>query len=138
MSLTLIPSRKERPARKHRAKDRLAVREQELDELQRRLDDADALIMRQAARLGDLETGNEQLQGRLQETQDALINVGKDRDALERYVRDLEKQLADAERRLNIRTWAEAAAAKTQEMPVVIEVVPLHRAPFATVDPGRI
>ncbi|MEU9444606.1 hypothetical protein AB0D42_27745 [Streptomyces sp. NPDC048304] len=135
MSLTL--TRTNRTARKHRAIDRLALREQELAELQRRLNDADALIERQAIRLCELESDKTELAGRLQQTQDALINIGKDRDALERYVRDLENQLADAERRLDVRTWAEAAAAKTVEMPIV-EVVPLHAAPFATTNPGRV
>ncbi|QTD97030.1 hypothetical protein [Streptomyces cyanogenus] len=133
MSLTLIPGRTNRPARKHRAIDRLAQREQELAELQRRLADADALILRQATRLSELETANEQLADRLQQTRDALINVGRDRDALERYVGELEGQVADRDRRLDIRTWAHAAVTRTQEMPVV-EVVPLHRAPFAVVD----
>lgn len=134
MSLTL--TRKERPARKHRAIDRLALREQELAELHQRLDDADALILRQAIRLGELETHNEQLAGRLQQTQDALINIGKDRDALERYARDLENQVTDRDRRLEVRNWAEAVVTETQPVPVITRVVPLHEAPFATVDPA--
>ncbi|GAA3113517.1 hypothetical protein [Streptomyces echinatus] len=132
MSLTL-PGRSARPARKHRAIDRLAQREQELAELQQRLDDADALIMRQAVQLGELQTENERLTERLQETQDALINIGRDRDALERYVHDLEGQVADRDRRLDVRTWAHAAVAKTQEMAVVVPV-PLHQSPMA--EPG--
>lgn len=134
MSLTL--TRKERPARKHRAIDRLAQREQELAELRQRLDDADALILRQAIRLGELETNNEQLANRLQQTQDALINIGKDRDALERYARDLENQVTDRDRRLEVRNWAEAVVTETQPVPVITRVVPLHEAPFATVDPA--
>lgn len=134
MSLTL--TRKERPVRKHRAIDRLALREQELAELQQRLDDADALILRQAIRLTEAETDNEQLANRLQQTQDALINVGKDRDVLERYVRDLENQVTDRDRRLEVRTWAEAVVTETQPVPVITRVVPLHEAPFATVDPA--
>ena len=130
MSLTL--NRPHRPARKHRAIDRLAQREQELAELRQRLDDADQLILRQAIRLGELEAANEQLAERLQQTEDALLNVGRDRDALERYVRELEGQVADRDRRLDVRTWAEAAVAKTQEMAVITRVMPLHEAPFAT------
>ena len=85
----------------------------------------------------ELEAEVEQLTAERDKERSARIAIGKDRDALERYVRDLEGQLADVERRLAVRTWAEAAAAKTQEMPV-IEVVPLGRAPFATTEPGRI
>jgi chromosome segregation ATPase len=135
VSLTLI-TRKDRPVRKHRAIDRLAQREQELAELQQRLDDADALILRQAIRLGELEAENDQAAARLQRTEDALINVGKDRDALERYVRDLENQVTDRDRRLELRTWADAVATKTQEMPVITRVMPRHKAPFATADPA--
>ena len=131
MSLILI-----RTARKHRAIDRLAQREQELAELRQRLADADALIMRQAVRLGELEAGIELLAARLQHSQDALINVGRDRDALERYVHELEGQVADRDRRLDVRTWAHAAVAKTQEMPAITRVIPLHEAPFATADPA--
>ena len=134
MSLTL-PGRRERPARKHRAIDRLAQQERELAELQQRLDDADALILRQAVQLTDLQADNEQLTNRLQQTQDALINVGRDRDALERYTRELEGQVADRDRRLDIRAWAHAAIERTQEM-AVITPVPLHQAPFATADPA--
>ncbi|MEU3826510.1 hypothetical protein AB0F36_14495 [Streptomyces sp. NPDC029080] len=136
MSLTL-PGRRERPARKHRAIDRLAAAEQELAELRSQLADADALIMRQAIRCGELETGNGELAERLQTTQDALINVGRDRDALERHLGELEKQIADRDRRLDVQALAEAAATETQPIPVITPV-PLHRAPFATVDPGRV
>jgi len=129
VSLTI--TRKERPARKHRAIDRLAQREQELAELQQRLNDADALIMRQVIRLGELETDNEELTERLQRTQDALINIGRDRDALERYARDLENQVTDRDRRLEVRTWAETVVTKTQPVPVITAVVPLHQSPMA-------
>jgi DNA repair exonuclease SbcCD ATPase subunit len=130
VSLTLIPGR--RGTGRRRAIDRLTEQKRELAELQQRLDDADALILRQATQLAEREAESGQLAARLRETEDALINVGKDRDVLERYVRDLESQLADAERRLDVRTWAEAAATKTQPIPVITRVLPLHEAPFAT------
>lgn len=136
MSLTLIHSRKDRPVRKHRAIDRVAEQECELADLRARLNDADELIQRQAIRLAELETGNEELVERLQEMQDALINVGRDRDALERYVRDLENQVTDRDRRLELRTWADTVATKTQEIPVITRVMSLHKAPFATADPA--
>ena len=137
MSLTLVHSRRERPVRKHRALDRIAVLEQELRELRAKLAGADDFFMIQEQYVRDLETENRELKEQLAGKQDALTAIGKDRDALERIVRDLEGQLADAERRLDIRTWAEAAAAKTQELSI-IQVVPLHDAPFATTSPGRV
>ena len=53
-------------------------------------------------------------------------------------VRDLEARLADMERRLDVGVLAEAAAATTQEIPVITAVMPLHEAPFATTNPGRL
>jgi hypothetical protein len=53
-------------------------------------------------------------------------------------VRGLEKQIAEFERRLEIRTFAEAAAAQTQPIQVITPVLPLHQAPFATTNPGRV
>jgi hypothetical protein len=53
-------------------------------------------------------------------------------------VRGLEDQIAELERRLDIRTFAEAAAAQTQPIQVITPVLPLHQAPFATTNPGRV
>jgi hypothetical protein len=53
-------------------------------------------------------------------------------------VRGLEDQIADLERRLDIRTLAEAAAAQTQPITVITPVLPLYAAPFATTNPGRV
>lgn len=86
----------------------------------------------------ELETEVEQLQGQVAEERSARIAVGKDRDALERYVHDLEKQLTESRERLEVRSWAEHVIAETQPIPVVTRVLPLHEAPFATVDPGRV
>ncbi|MFD5798787.1 hypothetical protein ACFWIO_35690 [Streptomyces diastatochromogenes] len=133
----------------HRADDRIAELTATYEKQLADLREENVLLHEQRAAADDwfmlldqhrkeLEVEVERLKGQLAEEREACIAVGKDRDALDRYVHDLEKQLADVERRLDIRTWAEAAAAKTQEMPVITAVMPLSQAPFATVDPGRI
>lgn len=59
-------------------------------------------------------------------------------------VAGLEQQIADLEHRLNIACQATAAADQTQEIdPEVVaricgRPIPLHQAPFATVDPGSV
>ena len=57
-------------------------------------------------------------------------------------VRGLENQIADLERRLDVRVLAESVVTKTQELSLEEIrkhcVIPLHEAPFATTDPGRI
>jgi hypothetical protein len=53
-------------------------------------------------------------------------------------VRGLEQQLAELERRLSVGVLAEAAATRTQEIPIITPVMPLHQAPFAATDPGRV
>ena len=59
-------------------------------------------------------------------------------------VTGLERQLADLEHRLGIACRATAAADQTQEIdPEAVKrmlgrPVPLHQAPFATTDPGRV
>jgi chromosome segregation ATPase len=140
--------RREKPQRKHRADDRIAeltatyehklagLREENVL-LHKRLSGADDFFMIQEEYVKSLETEIRQLKDENRSEREARTAIEKDRDALERYIRDLEGQLADAERRLDVRTWAEAAAAKTQEMPA-IQVMPLSQAPFATTDPARI
>lgn len=59
-------------------------------------------------------------------------------------VAGLEQRVADLEHRLDIACQANAAADETQEInPEVVKrlcitPVPLHQAPFATTDPGRV
>lgn len=99
---------------------------------------ADDYFMQLDQHRKELEDEVEQLKAQRAADRAALAAIQKDRDALERWVKDLEGQLADAERRLDVRTWAEAAAAKTQEIPIITAVVPLNQAPLATADPGRV
>jgi hypothetical protein len=57
-------------------------------------------------------------------------------------VEGLEAQIAELERRLAVGVLAESVVAKTQELSVEEIrkhcVMPLHQAPFATVNPGRV
>ncbi|WP_409469127.1 hypothetical protein [Streptomyces sp. HC307] len=55
----------------------------------------------------------------------------------ERQIRDLKRQLADTQRRLDIGVKANAAADQTQPIPVITPV-PLHQAPMAVTDPGHV
>jgi phage host-nuclease inhibitor protein Gam len=59
-------------------------------------------------------------------------------------VAELRREIADLRRRLAIACQATAAADQTQEIPaevvrrITAAPVPLHQAPFATTDPGRL
>jgi hypothetical protein len=55
----------------------------------------------------------------------------------ERQIRDLKRQLADVQRRLDIGVKANAAADQTQPIPVITPVH-LSQAPFATTDPAHV
>jgi chromosome segregation ATPase len=136
VSLHII-GRREKTKRKHRAVDCVEALRAENAKLLDWQQAADEFFLNQDAYTTELETKVGQLEQQLDDERTARTLIEKDRDALERHIRSLEGQLADAERRLDVRTWAEAAVAKTQEMPA-ITVMPLHRAPFATTDPGRI
>ena len=136
MSLTLIHTRTDRPARKHRAIDRLATCERELAELQQRLDSADELVARQYLRLAEMEGEKGELRQQLAQEREARAGIEKDRDAQERWIQLLQEQLAEVKRRLEVRSQAEAAVTLTQPMPAITRVIPLHEAPFATADPA--
>ena len=105
--------RASRPARKHRAPD-------EVDRLRFLLFGANLCIRGLRLQLDDQASEHAEVVARI----DA-------RNA--ETVRGLEQQIADLKHRLDIRTWAEAAAERTQEMAVIVPV-PLHQAPFATAD----
>lgn len=53
-------------------------------------------------------------------------------------VRGLEQQIAEMQRKLDVACKAETAVAITQPIPVITPVMPLHEAPFATTNPGRV
>ena len=52
-------------------------------------------------------------------------------------VRGLEGQIADLERRLDVRVLAESVVTRTQEIPVITPVMPLHQSPQARTAPSR-
>lgn len=120
---------------RRRAVDKVAELRDENVQLLTLLARADDYFMTLDQHRKELEEEVEELKAQRREERVARVAVEKDRDALERYVRELEGQVADAERRLDVRTWAEAAAAKTQEIPIITRVLPLHEAPFATAGP---
>ncbi|MFI1485681.1 hypothetical protein [Streptomyces sp. NPDC020747] len=124
MTLTdLMPRRfsflweREQPVRKHRAVD-------EVDRLKRHLHGAQLLINGLHLQLDDQDHEHEQIIARIDERYTATI-------------RELEDRIAELENRLNVGVLAEAAAAQTQEIPIVPIPVALHQAPFATTNPGR-
>ena len=122
---------------RRRAADKVVELRAENVKLLTQMAAADDYFMLLDQRLTELEAENGELKEQLAKERETRIGIERDRDAQEKWIQLLQNQLADAERRLEVRKWAEAAAAKTVEMPIV-EVVPLHAAPFATVDPGRV
>jgi hypothetical protein len=96
----LLPARlarRDRPA-KHRAADEVA-------RLRHMLAGAEILIKGLRLQLNEQDTVHEEVVQRID-------------DRYTETIRGLEQQIADLERRLDIRTFAEAAAARTQELDV--------------------
>lgn len=120
-----------------RADDRIA----ELKELVDQLREENVALLNRQATADDFFMIQDQyatdLEAELAEEKRAHANTRADLQARNRWVADLEGRLADAERRLDIRKLAEAAAEKTQPIPVVTPVVPLHQSPQAVTDPAR-
>lgn len=153
MTLTdLLPARlgrRERPLRKHRAPDeierlqrKVAGAELLIKGLHVQLDDKDraheATAARQAELIATLEDDVRRLTAQVADEQGARAVAEADVEARDRWVADLEQQVAGLERRWDIGVLAEAAAAKTQEIPVITRVLPLHEAPLATTNPGYV
>jgi len=99
---------------------------------------ADDTFVIQVQLIDDLEDDVRRLRAELADAQGARAVADADVEARDRWIRDLENQVTDAERRLAVRKLAESAAARTQEIPIVAVPVPLHQAPFATTNPGRV
>lgn len=146
MTLTIpFTGRRERPRKANRAEVKLARTREHLAAVQEdngRLLNmkaaADDHFMLMAQYVTDLEDDVRRLKAQVAEEQGARAVAEKDAETRGRWVADLERQLADAKRRLDIRSLAESAAAKTQEIPVVTRVLPLSQAPFASVDPTHV
>ena len=101
----------------------------EVDRLRGLLDGAHQLIAGLQMRLADLEMEHAEVVARIDDRHGEIV-------------RGLENQIADLERRLDVRVLAESVVTKTQELSLEEIrkhcVIPLHEAPFATTDPGRI
>jgi chromosome segregation ATPase len=93
---------------------------------------ADDTFVIQLQVIDDLEGDVRRLREDLAAEQGARAVAAKDVETRGRWVADLEQQLADAIRRLEIGALAESAAARTQEVPVITRVLPLHQSPLAT------
>jgi chromosome segregation ATPase len=122
----------------HRAADRIA----ELEELVGQLREENVKLHNRQAAADDFFMIQDQyatdLEAELAQEKRTHAATRTDLQARNRWVRDLEGRLADAERRLDIRKLAETAAERTQEMPVITPVVPLHQSPQAVTDPGQV
>ncbi|MET9190727.1 hypothetical protein ABZX63_36495 [Streptomyces tendae] len=92
---------------------------------------ADLLIRGLRLQLADQEAEHAEIIARIDERHAEIVE-------------GLEQQIADLERRLAVGVLAESAAARTQELSIAeirrhcVKPVPLHQAPFATTDPGRV
>ncbi|GAP46936.1 hypothetical protein [Streptomyces azureus] len=115
----------------HRAADRIA----ELEGLVGQLREENVKLLTRQAAADDFFMIQDQyatdLEAELAQEKRAHAATKADLEVRTRWVADLEGRLADAERRLDIRRLAETAAERTQEMPGITPVVPLHQSPQA-------
>jgi hypothetical protein len=137
----------------HRADDRIAELERQMKELTAgyearlsELREENVVLLNRQAAADDFFMIQDQytteVEQELAEEKRAHAATQADLQARTRWVADLERRLADAERRLDARKLAETAVTETQELDVAEIrrhcVMPLHQAPFATTDPGRV
>lgn len=117
-------SRRERPTGKHRDADAV-------DLLQCKLLGAQLLIKGLRLQLDDKDQEHEAAVARIDERHAEVV-------------RGLEDEVAELRRRLDIACLAETAVTRTQEISLdeirrhCVKPVPLHQAPFATTNPGRV
>jgi chromosome segregation ATPase len=123
VSLTLPRIRREpKPRKANRVETKLARTEAHLADVQEdnaRLLNfkaaADDYFMVQAQFTADLEADVRRLTEQLAAEQGARAVAEADVEARDRWIKDMERELADARRRLDIGVLAEAAASRTQE-----------------------
>lgn len=96
----------------------------EVDRLRNKLAGAELLMAGYRIQLDDLHREHAEVIARIDERHGEIV-------------RGLEAQLADLERRLDVRVLAESVVTRTQEIPVITPVMPLHQSPLAVTDPGR-
>lgn len=146
MSLT-IPWRRERP--RHRAVDKVAELREENRRLLTRQMAADDFFAILIADRQDVYAAWEFAEQRRQEAEQAAASLRSELDeALETVqriddhynatIKQLERDLAESGRRLEVGVLAEAAAARTQEIPVISAVVPLPESPLTRVDAAEL
>jgi hypothetical protein len=124
---------------------------------------AGAIVRRLRRQVRDLEADNQQLtcradeaalyahQARIQACRDAMViaRLRTDRDELAAAVERMDEQhneeirahqrhIRELTRRLELRSLTDAAAAETQEIPVITAVIPLHQSPQARRSPGHV
>jgi hypothetical protein len=120
----------------HRAHDRIA----ELEQLVEQLREENVVLLNRQAAADDFfmiqDEYTTSVEQELAQEKRAHAATRADLEVRNRWVADLEGRLADAERRLDIRKLAETAAERTQEMPVITPVVPLHQSPQAKTAPS--
>lgn len=158
MSISIpFAGRREKARRKHRAVDRIAELEaghaadlaglrDENVRLHRLKAAADDHFMVMHQLVNDLEADVRRLRADLAAAQGAQAVAVADIEARNAWIADLERQAAELHRRLDVRTFAEAAAARTQEIDVrslqerfaTGPVVALHESPLASADPAHV
>jgi chromosome segregation ATPase len=99
---------------------------------------ADDTFVIQLQVIDDLEGDVRRHREELAAEQGARAVAEKDVETRGRWIEDLEGKVADLERRLDIRALAEAAAARTQEIPVITRVLPLPESPLTAVDTAQL
>lgn len=114
-------------------------------QLRAALDEATCELVALATEIADLKAERTKLEGELDTAAVDLSGMREDLNLAREEIRQLEeavelrdRQIGDLERKDDIGVLAEAAATRTQEIPVITQVLPLHQSPLAVADPGRV
>lgn len=113
-------------------------------QLQRELDAAERRIIALTAGIDQISAERNGAEGRADDTAMDLEAANEEIQRLEKVVDRRDQQIADLKLRLEARVKAEHVVAETQELDGeeirrhCIRPVPLHEAPFATTNPGRV
>lgn len=130
MSLNLI-GRREKPKRKHRADDRIA----ELEALVKNLRGDNAKLLNRQAEADDyfalLKHDVDTTNAAWRQEKERRQVAEWERDQAEAVIRLRDQEITDLERKVAVGVKAEHVIAKTQPIPVITPVIPLHRSPLA-------
>jgi chromosome segregation ATPase len=109
------------------------------------LDQATCELVGLATEIDDLKAARSHLEGQLDEAGIDLSGAREDLALAREEIRQLEEAvelrdqtIADLERKVDVGVKAEHVIARTQEIPVITRVMPLHESPMAVADPGRV